>query len=523
MDTMIHFLRCLWGKRGSDQRRLIIYLLFAVFSLFLMLFCTKSSPLFAFNDWFDANVYFTMGKGMMNGRVPYVDLIDNKGPLLYFIYGIAWMIDHTGFTGVYLFQVFFLAISLIYVYRLALLFITNEHVAMLVALCSPLPMLIKEFYAKNFDFGGGGPDEFCRALMIVSTFYFTLYFERSDEYNLRHTLLQGILFMCVFLIKFNLTVFWLGFLLSIACELIYHKKSSFLIKHMGVFICGALLTMVPYIIYGLLTESLDEFIDTYFLYNLIYVDPGNHMFLKAVESILSAVGKIGGMMGFSIFFSIGMVFVFFVCRSGFRIGYSISLFLLFTAIYYTTIRFATIHIPFTIALIFGIIAVGVFFERYISKCKFPILINITGTVLIFAFSVFLNGLTAYDLFLSDKPTTQQQIADVIWKEAKNSTPTLLEIDGLDSGFYTVAGIIPTEPYFFVYNVSHETYPYPREAQAKAVTEGHTEFIITRTTALNTDHNPYNILQKYDEIYVIRGTGYQSYLFYHLFQIKEEAD
>lgn len=51
-----------------------VYLAFMLLSLLLMLFCTKSSPLFAFNDWFDANVYFTMGKGMMNGRVPYQGL-----------------------------------------------------------------------------------------------------------------------------------------------------------------------------------------------------------------------------------------------------------------------------------------------------------------------------------------------------------------------------------------------------------------------------------------------------------------
>lgn len=488
-----------------------------------MLFCTKSSPLFAFNDWFDANVYFTMGKGMMNGRVPYVDLIDNKGPLLYLIYGIAWLIDHTAFTGMYLFQSFFLTISLIYVYKLSLIFLASEHMSALIAVCSPLPMLIRKFYADNYDFGGGGPDEFCRALMIVSLFYFTLYYERTNEYRLKHTVLQGILFMCVFLIKFNLTVFWLGFLLVIACELIYQKKILFLLKHIGGFLSGAFLAAVPYLIYGLLTNSLDEFVNTYFLYNWTYVNPGNHMFLKAVESILSAVGTIGGMPGFTIFFSIGIVFVFFVCRPGYRIGYTISLFLLFAAIYYTTIRFATIHISFTIALIFGMIASGKLLERYIFKCRFPFVLDILGTLLIFTASVILNGLISYDLFLSDQPTTQQQIADIIWQETESGNPTLLEIDGLDSGFYTVAGIIPDEPYFFVYNISHEIYPYPREAQKKAVTEGHTEFVISRTTGLKQDHNPYDILQKYDKICVIQGTGYQSYLYYHLYKLKETIE
>lgn len=507
--------------RSCKKQHLNIHLLFTLFSLLLMLFCTKSSPLFAFNDWFDANVYFTMGKGMMNGRVPYVDLIDNKGPLLYFIYGISWLIDHIGFTGVYIFQSFFLTVSLIFVYRLALLFISNEHTAVLVALCSPMPMLIQKFYADNYDFGGGGPDEFCRTLMIVSLFYFTFYYESPDKYRLKHTVLQGILFMCVFLIKFNLTVFWLGFLLVIACELLYQKKFLFLLKHIGGFFSGAILCAIPYLIYGLYTNSLDEFVNTYFLYNWTYVNPSNHMFLKVVESILSAIGTIGGMPVFTIFFSIGIVFVFFVCRPGYRIGYTISLFLLFVAIYYTTVRFAAIHISFTIALIFGMIATGKFLERYISKCRFPLLLDIAGTLLIFTVSVILNGLISYDLFLSDKPTAQQQIADVIWERNENGNPTLLEIGGLDSGFYTASGILPDEPYFFVYNISEETYPYPYDAQKKAVKEGHTEFVISRMKGFTEDHNPYDILQKYDEICVIQGTGYQSYLFYHLYQIKED--
>lgn len=51
------------------KKSLKLCAVFTVFSFVIMLFCTKSSPLFVFNDWFDANVYFTMGKGMMNGRV----------------------------------------------------------------------------------------------------------------------------------------------------------------------------------------------------------------------------------------------------------------------------------------------------------------------------------------------------------------------------------------------------------------------------------------------------------------------
>ena len=35
----------------------------------VLVWCSKSSPLYAFNDWMDANIFFTMGKSMLHGRV----------------------------------------------------------------------------------------------------------------------------------------------------------------------------------------------------------------------------------------------------------------------------------------------------------------------------------------------------------------------------------------------------------------------------------------------------------------------
>lgn len=508
-------------RKYKAYNQQLIYVIFTIYSFTLMLFCTKSSPLFAFNDWFDANVYFTMGKGLMNARIPYVDLIDNKGPLLYLIYGIAWMMDNTGFFGVYLFQSFFVTVSVIFTYRLSLLFIKSEHIAFVVAICSPMPMLVNRFYAADYNFGGGGPDEICRALMIVSLFYFTLYYTKSEEYKSHHTLIQGCLFMCVFLMKFNLVVFWAGFLLSIFCELIYKKKFKFLLKHIVMFALGALITALPYLIYSVITGSLSAFWNTYFLYNKLYVNPDRNPLLKALWSLLSAIRTIGSidLLWFSLLFSIGLVFVFFVCKTGFKVGYSVSLLILFTVIYYTTIRFATIHIPFTISLIFGMIAIGFFVEQHAKKSKFLLIKKLIAIIVVMAITIIMNGIVTYEFFLTDKQTAQQQIAEIIWQRTRNEFPTLLEINSLDSGFYTASGIIPDEPFFFVYNIDHEVYPYPRDAQRKAVEEGHPEFVITNTVDANSSPNPYNIRRLYDEVHVIQGTGYQSNIFYHLFQLK----
>ena len=86
----------------EKNKRIYLYALLIGYACLLMFFCTKSSPLYIINDWYDANAYFTMGKGMMNGAVPYRDLFDHKGPLLYLLYGIGYLIDSTGFFGIFL-------------------------------------------------------------------------------------------------------------------------------------------------------------------------------------------------------------------------------------------------------------------------------------------------------------------------------------------------------------------------------------------------------------------------------------
>ena len=47
--------------------------------------CSKNSFLYPMNDWVDVNCFFTVGRGITHGLVPYRDLYDQKGPLLYFV------------------------------------------------------------------------------------------------------------------------------------------------------------------------------------------------------------------------------------------------------------------------------------------------------------------------------------------------------------------------------------------------------------------------------------------------------
>ena len=77
----------------------------AALSAVLLALCSKSSPLYAFNDWMDANIFFTMGRSMLGGRVLYRDVFDHKGPVLYLLYGLAGLVGGTDFRGVLVLEI----------------------------------------------------------------------------------------------------------------------------------------------------------------------------------------------------------------------------------------------------------------------------------------------------------------------------------------------------------------------------------------------------------------------------------
>ena len=66
--------------------------------------CSKNSFLYPMNDWVDVNCFFTVGRGITHGLVPYLDLYDQKGPLLYFVYALAALISEHSFLGVFVIE-----------------------------------------------------------------------------------------------------------------------------------------------------------------------------------------------------------------------------------------------------------------------------------------------------------------------------------------------------------------------------------------------------------------------------------
>jgi len=137
------------ARKTSDWKKIYpLCLLFAAAFLFLL---TKSSPLYPLNEWVDANIYFTIGKGMMRGFVPYLNLYDQKGPTAFLIYGLASLISGTSFIGVYVIETIAFSFFLFAAYRIVALY-TEKFALLVVPVCAA-------FILGSLSFSHGGSFE----------------------------------------------------------------------------------------------------------------------------------------------------------------------------------------------------------------------------------------------------------------------------------------------------------------------------------------------------------------------------
>ena len=91
------------GIRKTKIRFLPLFLPSTVL-LLVCLMVIGSSPLFRTNPWDDSNAMLTMGRSLINGIVPYKDVIDQRGPFLYALFGLGALLKSTSFLGVFFLQ-----------------------------------------------------------------------------------------------------------------------------------------------------------------------------------------------------------------------------------------------------------------------------------------------------------------------------------------------------------------------------------------------------------------------------------
>ncbi|MBR1450269.1 MAG: hypothetical protein IJ591_00970, partial [Lachnospiraceae bacterium] len=100
--------------------------LFIVSTTHLLLFSLWTSPFYRLWYGCDASFFTLVGRGILEGKVPYRDFFDLKGPYFFFIEALGQLFAHDRL-GAFIIQIPFAFASLVLVYELCLLFITKKQ------------------------------------------------------------------------------------------------------------------------------------------------------------------------------------------------------------------------------------------------------------------------------------------------------------------------------------------------------------------------------------------------------------
>lgn len=502
------------NNRFEIRKDCFVLFLFLAISAIVLFFCSKNSPFYVFNDWVDANAFFTMGKGMMNGLVPYKDLFEQKGPILYFIYGIGYLLDNDGFTGIYILEVLSSTILCYCLYKLSKLMICPLY-----SFFATLLTFVVISSSTSFV-QGGSAEEFVLPLIAFSLYSFFLLIQ---EENNKYIFLNGLVAGIVTLIKFNLLGFWFAWMAVYFFYLVSKRKYKYSIQACLVFLSGMIIPILIFAIYFMINGALLDFINSYFLFNVTAYTTE----ISLAERITNTFSAFFMQLNYNLDVKVSTIisflslFYFVYCKRTWEVIFLVfSFLLLIFGIYFGGLPFIYYYLCFTPYIIFGCI---VLFKMY-SSLKEGFFSKITVDYLVFlvvaCFMVY-NMQDSPNLEYSN--VKKSDLAQFEFKEIidQEEDKTLLNYDNLDGGFYTSCNIVPNVKYFMRQNVDYERYPEIIDSQNQYITEGKTNFVIIREYFGNFGYrNQLDDLNKNYELVDVVEQEYEHMDFvYYLYQRK----
>jgi hypothetical protein len=468
-------------KRIRHQNVIIFLFLY---SFFIMLFFTQSSPLFVLNNWDDANAFFTVGKGMAQGLVPYKDLFEQKGPLLYAIYGLAYQLSNSNFSGVYLLEGTAMFCDLVLAYKIAALYLKRMSSA-LVSLFFPLLILNQTAF-----YYGGSAEEFAIPFLMLFLYLFLRHFKwaHGAPFTQWHYLSFGIIAGCLLWIKFTFLGGFIGFYLALFVILTKDRKWKEWLRACTFTLCGLILATIPWLIYFGSQQALGDLFTVYFKFNLSVYSSQLTIPDKLINSALTIGATLNKNVNSKIMFLIGMAdflltWKYFRSRAEKWILLSTAVGLIL-GIYIGGRQYVYYFLIVTPLTLFGLISVALFLQS--SKHLIPddsqgkgkwltlIIFSMVTIYLCFGYNTNIQD----SRFIVKKTPVQVKFASIM---NRTSHPTLLNYGFLDGGFYLAANISPNVRYFERQNIDHQLYPENMNAQNQYIREGRTQFVVARLT------------------------------------------
>ncbi|RKM58150.1 hypothetical protein D6853_01020 [Butyrivibrio sp. X503] len=477
MDVFSYINLNKYDRLDDRSDRFTAWIVGFVTAFVVITICSKSSFLYAFNLWDDANSYFTMGKCMFRGYVPYKNLFDQKGIFLYTIYGLASLISSTTFLGVYIFEVIAATFVCVGLLRIIQLYLRSDVVPYFM-----MPFTALSIYTAKCFYWGGSAEEFLFPFIVWGLYLSLRHFRETypDTMPYRTVLLGGVLAGCVFHIKFNSLGFFFAWMAMVFFGDIIGSGVRALKKAIiscFVFLLGMAITFIPGIVYFGVNSAIDDWYRVYIYKNVFEYSKSmtigqrlykiwdimtDHFFDNKFVYLTIFVG--------ALYFTVALI-SYLIREDRYKlvkrdivllplkiieyVNIAMLMLFLILVIFIGGVSITYYPFPINAFAVFCSVAVGYVIEglyKYLSREEFGDLASTFGFVSIFL-ALLITGVYAY--FISPNVPAMKLKKDDIWLfkfrdyvlESGIENPGIMNEYGFDAGLYTVTNTMPICYYY----------------------------------------------------------------------------
>lgn len=437
--------------------------------LVFTLFFVASSPLSKGNVWVDTNAMLEVGRAWVHGRVPYEDVFEQRGPLMFFYYFIVNFISSNGFLGLYVIEL----LNLVIIYAIsrkvfASVFPKSRVNFDVMAIIIPILMVLD----KSFE-TGGSPEEFAVTWSLIGIYMVIEVVVGSATSSWRTGFIFGAAVAAVFWIKFTLVGLLIGASIFVLVYLLAEKRFLYLtqmiIAALSVFFISGIIVAA----YFKIVNALNDFIQTYFLMN-INAYGGNASLHDRLNAFYQSVNNI--IMGNGWIFSIWLLSILVL----FAVSKRIAALMLSVGIFGVVVTYAVGQARvYSFVQVYAVMVLTILLAVFVFADKFSNA-HIWWFSLIAIFPVVANpfiGKLSY-VWQSNTPAAQT-FATKIRQYEGNKRASLMYYNIIDAGVERYIDISVAEKfkYFEKTNVPDELYPEQGISLRKSVLNGTPDYVV----------------------------------------------
>lgn len=461
----------------------LVYAICLGVSLVFMFFFGLNSPLHTFNSHCDYQWFMTMGRGIVAGKVPYRDLFEQKGPIIYLVFAVASLFPHPQI-AVWCIEILCISLFLFFCYRIARKFL-SPWLALLVL--PMMMMVLSTNYARGLE--GSCVEEYCFPIFAYGLLCFLDFIMDRRPESWQRSLALGICMGILFWVKFTLLEF---FLVPLIIWFFVHAKERdlWIILRTGlIMLGGVLIVTIPVIIGFAAVGALDDLFAVYIQVNINAYD-GN------VQNGNNNVHTITPWRSFRESLSIGVYYIIMLIfgvacfavhnwhqKSGqwllIAVGVTWVMVGFFCGYFYYYLPLFTYSLLGVIYAVkipaYMLTTAGVKIRRRV--------ISISMLVVAFVISMLLSLPFVSNLKEINRPRSSYAplvVADIIqeYNATANTQATLFCYYMSDCGFYNAAGLIPNVRYYAENGFTRAAFPEMFDSFDATIKNRVCDFVVT---------------------------------------------